>query len=83
MRVKAQVKFTALKEEQIKFCISVSVINANRVFLYYEDGRPLPGGIRTLRCRVLIDPGNSEKGKVPSPRPLPFLFRCLETAAAV
>ena len=42
MRVKAQVRFTALKEEQIKFCISVSVINANRVFLYYEDGRPLP-----------------------------------------
>ena len=45
MRVKAQVRFTALKEEQIKFCISVSVINANRVFLYYEDGSP-PGGYK-------------------------------------
>ena len=65
--MKSQVRFTALKEEQIKFCISVSVINANRVFLYYEDGRPLPGGIRTLRClgpavtSNCRDPGNQRR----------------------
>ena len=57
MRVKAQVKFTALKEEQIKFCISVSVINANRVFLYYEEWETPPAPLSEGRYKDPPLPG--------------------------
>ena len=76
--IKSQVRFTVLKEEQNKFCISVSVINANRVF-----GWETPPGGEKEAPRPPPFQFRPPKGTYGSLWKLSLLFRCLETATAV